>query len=482
MTSVSAPVPVTALLDRDGRILSADAALLRLQEEVGGDPQGSLAMPALAALVRLALRLKVPLSRAVELAMDDRDISLWVQLRPEGDAIHLAIVDWREQEPRGRPPVLRAVTDWEAGPGWLWQVDEHMRFRASEADSAALGHGAPETAEPFTSYFVLEDALVDGRTAMPMIEAVSARTSFSYQFAHLRSDPSARYRISGTAMYDRSGAYMGYRGRAARINGEASAAPAVAAKEPMPPRPMDNAADARGSELFGPALGRRLDQALRQPIGRIIANAGTIGERLEGPLRQDYANYAADIAAAGRHLLGLVDDLADLQAIERADFSPMIEEVDLADVARRAAGLLTIRAEARLVRIQTPATDEHVIAKAEYRRVLQILVNLIGNAVRHSPAESTIWVRVDEESDRAKVVVADQGNGIDPVDHARVFERFERLGNLDGEGSGLGLYISRKLARAMQGDVVIDSDLGRGARFTLDLPSWQASRTGTRFG
>ena len=283
-------------------------------------------------------------------------------------------------------------------------------------------------------------------------------------------------------MYDRSGAYMGYRGRATRLLADMVARPAAPVRQPESQRPVENAADARGTELFGPALGKRLDQALRQPIGRIIANAGTIGERLGGPLRQDYANYAADIAAAGRHLLGLVDDLADLQAIERSDFRPLIEEVDLADVARRAAGLLTIRAEARLVRIQTPAMDEQVIAKAEYRRVLQILVNLIGNAVRHSPPESTIWVRVDEEQGRAKVVVADQGGGIDPENHARVFDRFERLGNMDGEGSGLGLYISRTLARAMQGDLMIDSALGRGARFTLDLPAWQASRSGTRFG
>jgi signal transduction histidine kinase len=283
-------------------------------------------------------------------------------------------------------------------------------------------------------------------------------------------------------MYDRSGTYMGYRGRASRINVNIAAHPAAAIRQPESQPPIDNAADARGTELFGPALGKRLDQALRQPIGRIIANAGTIGERLGGPLRQDYANYAADIAAAGRHLLGLVDDLADLQAIERSDFRPMIEEVDLADVARRAAGLLNIRAESRLVRIQTPATDEHMLAKAEYRRVLQILVNLIGNAVRHSPAESTIWVRVDEEDGRAKVVVADQGNGIDAENHGRIFDRFERLGNLDGEGSGLGLYISRTLARAMNGDVIIDSALGRGARFTLDLPAWQASKSGTRFG
>ena len=132
-----------------------------------------------------------------------------------------------------------------------------------------------------------------------------------------------------------------------------------------------------------------------------------------------------------------------------------------------------MRASGRQVRIQTPALGERAPATAEYRRVLQILVNLIGNAVRHSPEQSIIWVRVDEEDGRASVMVADQGNGIDPADHERIFDRFERLGLSSGEGSGLGLYISRKLARAMGGDVTVDSALGQGARFTLDLPGWR---------
>ena len=78
--------------------------------------------------------------------------------------------------------------------------------------------------------------------------------------------------------------------------------------------------------------------------------------------------------------------------------------------------------------------------------------------------------------------MADQGKGIDPQDHDRIFERFERLGNSDGAGSGLGLYISRKLALAMGGDITLDSALGRGARFVLDLPAWEAERSGLTAG
>jgi len=312
---------------------------------------------------------------------------------------------------------------------------------------------APHAGQPLTAYFELETA----GDAMPLLEALAWRTSFEDQPAKLRSDPTIVYRLSGEPLFDTGGGLMGYRGRAVRL-GEAPAAPV--AEQP-----------ASSANIFGPDLGRRLDQALRQPLGRIIANAGTISSQLEGPLRQDYVDYASDIAAAGRHLLGLVDDLADLQAIERPDFTTAREEVDLADLARRAAGLLNVKAAAKRIRIQTPPVGERAVARAEYRRVLQILVNLIANAVRHSPEDSTIWVRVDEENGRTRAMVADQGGGIEESDHERIFERFERLG-LSGEGSGLGLYISRRLARAMDGDIRVESALGQGARFIVDLPAW----------
>jgi signal transduction histidine kinase len=220
-----------------------------------------------------------------------------------------------------------------------------------------------------------------------------------------------------------------------------------------------------------PDFGKRLDLALRQPLTRIIANAETIRSRVEGPIRGDYAAYAADIANAGRHLMELVDDLADLQAIDRPNFTVAREEIDLADIARRAAGLLGVKAADRGLRIEAPKMDETAPAIGEFRRALQIAVNLLGNAVRYSPENSTIWLRAEAEGDAAMLVVADQGRGIALEDQQRVFEKFERLGRDDAAGTGLGLYISRRLARAMQGDILIDSAPGQGARFTLSLPA-----------
>ena len=108
---------------------------------------------------------------------------------------------------------------------------------------------------------------------------------------------------------------------------------------------------------------------------------------------------------------------------------------------------------------------------AEFRRVLQILLNLIGNAIRYSPEKSTIAIRLEQVGPRALVVVADQGPGLSSEDALRVFDKFERLGRSGDGGTGLGLYISRRLARAMKGDLTVASEQGNGAAFALELPA-----------
>jgi signal transduction histidine kinase len=234
------------------------------------------------------------------------------------------------------------------------------------------------------------------------------------------------------------------------------AAEAAEPSRPLPPR--------------DDGFGTQLSNAMRDPLDRIIANADSISGRDDGPLRRDYAIYASDIAGAGRHLLGLINDLVDLQTIERSDFMPETEAVDLVDTANRAAGLLAVRAANHGVRIDPPAAGHSVIARGDFRRILQILINLTTNAIRHSPEGGTVWIRCEREGDIAAVIVADGGDGVALEHHEKMFERFERLGRQDGTGSGLGLYISRRLARAMGGELGVDSAPGEGARFLLMLP------------
>jgi len=446
---------------RDGRIVAADPPLLALQVAAGGAEGGPLVVPTLAHLARLAMRLGVAIARPASIASGASDISLWVRMKPDRDGVDIAIVDWEEQ-PRAPEPVDLAAMGAHgelARDGWIWRIDARLQFHPMDATEAGctIGHDLPRTGEALTAYFHLLE-VQGGEERLPLLTAVAARRPFHRQPALLRSDETIRYSLAALPTFDALGRFTGYRGKAIREG-------AATVGAPVSQQPDD----------YSPLFSRRLDNALRQPLGRIIANANTISGQLEGPLRADYAAYAADIAEAGRHLVELVDDLADLQAIERPDFAVMREEVDVADLGRRAAGLLKMRAAERHIAIAPPDSNERMLATAEYRRVLQILVNLIGNAVRYSPDHSQIWVRVDEDeaAGTVSVIVADQGRGIDPADHERIFARFERLNPEDNAGSGLGLYISRRLARAMGGDIAVESARGQGARFTLVLPAWR---------
>jgi signal transduction histidine kinase len=441
---------VTGIVDGEGRLVRADPRLARLQHAAGGLVGGAFAVPALAALARLAHSLGVLVSRSIIVAEGDHDLELFVRARRESDVVALGISGWTIRPPRqpwlvaeehpdlsGEKPVQHAAIRWSVDTG----------LNVTQYDGLA---GAGEAiGAPLTRLFRLLD---DDDGTMPMLAALAGQRDITDQPATLHSDPSLEFMLDALVLRDLQGRFAGYVGTARPVGRHAFE------PEPEP--------DTSSTDFIA-----RLDGALRAPLARIAARADAIGTQAEGPLRRDYADYAGDIGSAARHLLALVDDLSDLQAIEAGGFAIDAEPIDLADVARRAAGLLQVRASDRGVRIDRPAEGETLVAKADFRRALQIVVNLVGNAIRYSPEGSHIWLRSERDDETAVLIVADQGKGIAAGDQARIFEKFERVDPGEPEGSGLGLYISRRLARAMGGDITVDSAPGQGARFVLTLPS-----------
>ena len=204
-----------------------------------------------------------------------------------------------------------------------------------------------------------------------------------------------------------------------------------------------------------------LNEALRSPLDRIIEQAERIVAQDDGPLRPDYAAYGSDIAAAGRHLLSVIESMNAPPEITASD-------IDLAELTEEAVTLLETAAEERRVSIHIEAS-RRLPARGDERAVIQILVNLIGNAIRHSPEGGRVSLGFSRANSLAIMTVEDQGPGIAPEDAIRIFERFERASTHQG-GAGLGLAISRRLARSMGGDVCLDDGHHPGARFQLKLP------------
>jgi len=445
-------------LDPDGRLVDAEARLRELNMRAGGSVGAPLAVPQIATLARLAQRLGIAISRQVIAADGEDDLELWVRAEPDAEGVRLEVSGWRPRaawraaasEPERDSDFFRSAADW------LWETDASLRITFLSIEAGAR-HGFDSSAmlgQPLTRLFALEQ---DASGDFPILSAVAAAARFDGQKAELRGT-GRMVRLDATPRADAGGRFAGFVGAAHMLDPE-PVAPKVDA--PVPAAPFGG---------FPDSFSQRLDRALRTPLGRIIANADSISAQTEGPVKADYAEYAADIANAGRHLLGLVDDLVDLQAIEREDFATLAEPIDLADVARRAAGLLAVRATQAEVRIDKPYANETLPVTGEFRRALQVLVNLIGNAVRYSPQGAMVWIRLEREAGMGCVIIADQGKGIAIEDQTKIFDKFGRVDPSEPGGSGLGLYIARRLARAMGGDLTVDSAPGMGARFVFTLP------------
>lgn len=433
--------PVTGRIDREGRLVLADDPLLRLQQEAGSKLGAPLALPQLAAVARSAMKLGVPLSRAVIAASNEQDLDLWIRVEPDADGANLTIDGWKSRPPA--PPRLTLVgsepmpedTDAEAGESFttdaelkITWLDDRLAERLGIDPSNSIG-------DPLTRLFLLGDS---GDGVMPLLTALASRQDFRGQLAKIRGNGEIDLLMDGTTLLNPGGGFAGY-----KID-------VSLAGEPDQSRPS--------------AFDASLDEALRSPLDRIITAAERIVDRSEGPLRSDYAAYAGDIAAAGRHLLSVVRSMTAREAGGAG------EQIDLAASASEAIQLVQPRAEERSIHLELVGIDQPLAVHGEQRGVVQILVNLIGNAIRHSPDGGTVAVIAERRGQTVAVTVADEGPGIAEADQERIFERYERADDSPG-GIGLGLAISRRLARSMRGDIELQSTPGEGARFTLILPA-----------
>ena len=437
----SEPQPVFGRLDRAGRLISADPALEALQREAGAKLGDLLALPQIAAIAEIARKLRTAVSRPALAASTDHDIELWVQATPEGDDVLLSLEGWTERAPAG--PRLAAILGGSAdadaaGTRNEWAADEELRIISLSPDLAELLGVDPDeiAGQPLTRVVRLEE---DDAGEMPLISALAARRGFSGQRARSRVQEGRLVALSGEVVNGADGSFAGFRGYV-EVDG--------AAPSQVQPR----------SAAFDQAL----DEVLRSPLDRIIESAERIVERADGPLRSDYASYGNDIAAAARHLLSVLISMNEQSA-------QTVHLVDLAALSAEAVVMLDSVAQERSATIEIEEVPS-LQAQGEDSSVIQILVNLIGNAIRYSPGGGRIRLNFSRSAGTASVSVSDEGPGIAQGDQERIFERFERAHSKE-DGTGLGLAISRRLARSMGGDVTLDSMPGQGARFTLTLPA-----------
>jgi signal transduction histidine kinase len=214
---------------------------------------------------------------------------------------------------------------------------------------------------------------------------------------------------------------------------------------------------------------------LRTPLTGIAGYADLLLRERRGPLTPEQRTYVERIRDAAQYQVDLIADILDFAALdgERRALTPT--PVPLEDVLARMEAILAVRAadeERTIEREPKPALGT---VRADRRAMQQILLNIGMNAIKYSPRGTPIAISVEPRDERVRIHVRDQGAGIAADQLDKIFEPFVQLAGDTGatskRGVGLGLAISRDLARAMRGEILVSSVLGEGSTFTLDLPS-----------
>ena len=217
-----------------------------------------------------------------------------------------------------------------------------------------------------------------------------------------------------------------------------------------------------------------MSHELRTPLNAIGGYADLIAMGLRGPVTEEQIADLEKIQRSQRHLLSIINDLLNFSRIEAGQVEYERVRVSLAESVATVTTFLVPQALDKEIELSVPPCPERLTALADRVKVEQVLLNLCSNAVKFTGPGGRVEVRCEARGAQVAVVVADTGVGIPPEQRDRVFEPFVQLGRgltTQHEGTGLGLAISRDLARAMGGDLTLESEPGVGSVFTLLLPA-----------
>ncbi len=184
---------------------------------------------------------------------------------------------------------------------------------------------------------------------------------------------------------------------------------------------------------------------------------------------------AFEVLESAEQAMALISDLLDLSRLDEDRLKPKFEDVDCSRVVRHTITRATPAAQSKRVTLEYNLQPDLDTCHTDANRVEQILLNLLGNAIRHTPAGSTVRVSVSHEGSRGVFRVEDQGTGIAEDEVERIFDIYETKAGDERMGTGLGLPLSRRLARLLGGELYAVARPGQGGCFVLQLP--QASRS-----
>ena len=356
----------------------------------------------------------------------------------------------------------------EISSDWFWEQDAQCRFRwlsktalfNRAGDRSYLGATRRELSNQDGSepHWVEHEAILAAR--LPFRD-------FRYQLRSMEGR--VRYvSASGRPIFDDAGSFIGYRGTARDVTDEVAAADELCrAKEAA------EAASRAKSEFLA-----SMSHELRTPLNAIIGFSELMQKQRPARAGDDYAEWASDIMASGRHLLEVINDVLELARIEAGRYVLAQDRVDLAAAVRACLAMVRLQAEAKQVALECSIAEHEILLRADSRAVRQIVLNLLTNAVKFTPEGGVVAVSGGRAANGDIVlVVVDTGIGIDASVLASLGQPFTQadasISRTYG-GTGLGLSISRKFVALHGGELTIESIPGEGTTVRVSFPAARA--------
>lgn len=217
----------------------------------------------------------------------------------------------------------------------------------------------------------------------------------------------------------------------------------------------------------------KMSHELRTPLNAVIGFSEMLLERMVGNLTPKQDEFVRDIRESGRHLLVLVNDILDIARIEAGRMELHITETDLNEVVEGARVTLRPQMVQKHLTFSSTVDPRAALIHADQVRVRQILYNLLSNAVKFTPDGGQVTVEVARLNGEVKLTVTDTGPGISADDQRKLFRPFVQLQatqQWEYPGTGLGLVLVQRFAELHGGRVGLESEIGKGSRFSVWLP------------